>query len=330
MKPRIPLPAPLDSGPFTVRSAIEAGLGQKRLRGVDLEVPFSGVRTAGERRVESPYSRTTTSSNVAGARESAGRARTTDSREQISQLYRALQTKLPQIAYACGPTAALIMGVPLPARLQRSSSVHVAVPPAARTLVGRGIRGHTLESIGDTPRDWNGLRVSSPEQLWCELAPVLSLTELVAAGDYLIHWRQPLTTVTQLAAAVTGFAGHRGVRKLRMALALLNDRAESPKESELRVIVVLAGITGLEVNLSITTTGGFTYRGDIAFPRQMVLIEYQGDHHRDPETFRRDMTRASRLEADGWYILNLNANDLHNADELTARIRRILRSRPHR
>jgi hypothetical protein len=40
------------------------------------------------------------------------------------------------------------------------------------------------------------------------------------------------------------------------------------------------------------------------------------------------MTRRSRLEADGWFMIEVNANDLRDAPELLQRIRRVLASRP--
>jgi very-short-patch-repair endonuclease len=60
----------------------------------------------------------------------------------------------------------------------------------------------------------------------------------------------------------------------------------------------------------------------------MVLLEYQGDYHRTPEQFRADMTRLSRLEADGWYVFQINADDLKNPEELVARLHRVLAARP--
>ena len=41
------------------------------------------------------------------------------------------------------------------------------------------------------------------------------------------------------------------------------------------------------------------------------------------------MTRISRLEADGWYVLQINNGDLGNPGELVQRIRKVLESRPH-
>jgi very-short-patch-repair endonuclease len=59
-----------------------------------------------------------------------------------------------------------------------------------------------------------------------------------------------------------------------------------------------------------------------------VLIEYQGDYHRKVQgQWRKDMTRRSRLEAQDWVVIELNANDLRDPDELASRIRMILRRR---
>ncbi|HEU4807441.1 MAG TPA: hypothetical protein VFT01_04205 [Homoserinimonas sp.] len=73
---------------------------------------------------------------------------------------------------------------------------------------------------------------------------------------------------------------------------------------------------GLVVNLPITTGGGYHYRADLAFPI-----------HGDEAQRRRDMTRRARLEADGWYVMEVNADDLRDPIELVQRIRRVLAGR---
>lgn len=42
------------------------------------------------------------------------------------------------------------------------------------------------------------------------------------------------------------------------------------------------------------------------------------------------MTRRSRLEAKGWYVMELNADDLKDPDELLMRIRLVLARRNRR
>jgi very-short-patch-repair endonuclease len=174
----------------------------------------------------------------------------------------------------------------------------------------------------------DGLRISSPARVWCELAVLLSMRELVAAGDFLIHWRSPLVSREQLTAAARRYPDRRGRVSRRAALEHLDARSESPKESELRTILAVGGIRGLVSNLPVRV-GGANYRLDLALPESKIDIEYQGDYHRDPAQWRRDMSRRSRLEADGWAVIELNADDLNNPAELLARIHRIMRVRTH-
>lgn len=302
MSPRIPLPRPLDVQPFTTQQGRAAGLSPNRLRGPDLNAPFHGIRMP-----VLPETPTARKDAVA-----------------LEKLCGALQRKLPDGAWFCGVTAAVVMGIPLAARFERSRTLHVAVIPPHRTPRGRGVHGHTFVANAHDVRLWHGIRISSPERVWCELGGTLDLPDLVAAGDYLIQRRLPLTSLGKLTDAVAHFPGRRGIRTLRGALPLVHDRSESRQESRLRVIVVLAGFRGLEVNYPVTTSGGHHYRGDLAFPRHKVFIEYQSELHRSPEAFQRDMTRISRLEADGWHVMQVNIRDLDDPAELAQRIRRLL------
>lgn len=235
---------------------------------------------------------------------------------------------MPADAFFCSVTVALLMGVPLPSRLESSPLLHVAVPAPRRALAAAGIIGHKLQVHENQLRMFGGLRACSPELVWCQLASILSLPDLVAVGDYLIHHRSPRTTRAFLEKAVREYRGRRGRTLLWQALELLSDRSESRRESHLRVILVQANLTGLVANLDILTSGGWKYRGDLAFPKRKVIVEYQSDLHRDPARFRADMTRISRLEADGWFVVQVNIDDLRNPGELVQRIRLVLADRP--
>ena len=113
---------------------------------------------------------------------------------------------------------------------------------------------------------------------------------------------------------------------MRQALPLLCDRAESRPESWLRVIITQAGLPEAAINHAIVDTEtGRGFRTDIAFTRHMVLLEYQGDYHRGRSQWRKDMTRRARLEANGWVVVEINADDLKNPGELVGRIRHTLR-----
>jgi hypothetical protein len=49
---------------------------------------------------------------------------------------------------------------------------------------------------------------------------------------------------------------------------------------------------------------------DLAYPKLKVAIEYDGDHHRDRATFRRDVARLNALRAAGWTVLRFTADDV--------------------
>ncbi len=296
MAARIPLSGDLAARGFTVREGRLAGLGAGRLRGPDLSHPFRGIRLPGG----------------------------VDTRLDLCL---ALQRRLPATAWISGSTAALILGVPLPRGLEDATDTHVSVTAPARAPTGRGIRGHSCAVDDVDIRLWRGLRMSSPERIWCELAAHLDLLDLVAAGDYLVHEDLPFTSIARLGEAVARFTGRRGLPLLREATPLLVTRSESRRESQLRATLVRGDISGLEVNLPIVTTAGYRYRADLAVPSKKVVIEYQGGYHHDPAQYRRDMTRRSRLEADGWFVIEVNADDLRDPLELVSRIRRVLATR---
>lgn len=222
-------------------------------------------------------------------------------------------------------TAALLWGAPLPWKLERREEIDVAVASPAPTPHANGILGHRLDLAPDDITTVQGLAATSPARTWCDLAPLLRLEDLVAVGDYLLHWRRPLTTRREIDLTLDRMWGKRGVRRAREAVDLLSEMAESRPESELRVVIIYAGLPVPEVNHSeVMTETGRSRRFDLVFRRERVVLEYQGDYHRTKEQWRKDMTRRSELEAEGWYVMEINADDLRDPAALVARIRSAL------
>ena len=292
---RVKLPKALASQPFSTRQALDAGVGRGRLRGPDLRHPFRGVHLP------------------------AGVQPTFVNR------CLALQARLPNHAFFSGVSSARIIGIPLPSRLEDDLQVHVSVPRPKVAPTGRRIVGHV--SSFDATVLWNRVRVSPPARAWCELAASLSVPDLVAAGDYLIHHELPIVSAADLRAAAVAWGGRAGSAKIREALPLVNDRSESRRESLLRVLIVTAGFSGLETNYWITTSVGVRYRGDLVFPAEKVVVEYQSRFHDNTKNFASDMTRKSRLETDEWHVFEVNNNDLNVAAELLTRLRTVLERR---
>jgi hypothetical protein len=116
---------------------------------------------------------------------------------------------------------------------------------------------------------------------------------------------------------------------VRAALPLLRTRAESPRESVLRLIIVLSGLPEPECNLNIfDPSGQFLARADLAYPQFKLMLEYQGDQHRtDRAQWRRDIRRVGSVEDNGWQVLQFTDDDLRDPTALVARIVRRLRAR---
>ncbi len=267
------------------------GVSEKRLRNRLLHRPFHGVVT-----IQPPT--------------------------RLEELCRAYLAVRPPGGFFSGPTAAVLHGLPLPRPLEPPGSepLHVSVPAPARAPRRGGIAGHSTRiALGDVVVRGD-LPLSSPERAWCELGTLLEVEDLVVAGDWLVR---EASTPARLRAALARFPGRRGRPALQQALALLDPRSESPQESRLRHRLLLAGVDGFAPNLPIVASSGRRYRGDLVFPAERVILEYQGDHHREREAYRRDLSRRLDLQADGWTVVELGPDDIADA-ALGARVRAIL------
>jgi len=280
-----------------VGAAVEAGATLRRVRAQDLERSTWGVRRF-------------------------GRAATIADRCEL------LATRLRDDAFFSHTTAALLFGVPLPPAFEGERDLHVAVTAALPTPHARGIRGHRLTVSADEVVTHERVRCTSAARTWCDLGGMLDLDDLVAAGDFLLHWRSPLVAETQLREQVRRFGSGRGARRLREALPLLSSRSESRPESKARVLVVTSGLPVPSVNHSlIDTETGRELRPDLMFVDCRVIVEYQGEHHRSRQQWRRDMTRRAELEARGWYVMEINADDLRDGAAFVRRLETVLRRR---
>ena len=96
----------------------------------------------------------------------------------------------------------------------------------------------------------------------------------------------------------------------------------------MRVLLALAGITGLTANLWISVRGR-RFRADVAIPRYKLVLEYQSAYHQDTAQWRKDMTKREMLATAGWHTMEVNADDVDDGPELAARVRAVLESRPH-
>ncbi len=225
----------------------------------------------------------------------------------------------PPTAWASHASAARVYGLPLPVLPED----HVTVLHRRDRRRAGSLRHH-LASPGDKVRTVRGVRVSTPERLFVELAEQLHLVDLVVAGDALVRWHG--VTPEQLVAAARDVLGRVG-RLARRGASLVRRDVDSPNETKLRVLLVLAGLPEPVVNHKVRWPDGeVRYRFDLSWPWAKVLVEYDGRQHRDDlDRWDADLSRRDWLDAEGWIVVPVVARGLYRRpDETLARVRAAL------
>lgn len=217
-------------------------------------------------------------------------------------------------------TAARLYGVPV----TLDPDEHVTVPRPQDRRRRTGIQCHVNADAVPT-RQANGLRASSPDQVFVELAGDLPLVELVVVGDFLVRSGLKRGRLVDHCAAATG----RGAARARTAAAFVRERVDSPMESRLRMLIVLAGLPEPEVNLTFGDDGLAFRRYDLSWPAARVIVEYDGRHHIERiRQWESDLARRESIDDDGWRILIVIAKDVYTTPGATLeRIHRVLRQR---
>ena len=119
-------------------------------------------------------------------------------------------------------------------------------------------------------------------------------------------------------AAVAQF-GRRGIVHTRELVELADPRAESPMESEARLMMLDGGLVCPELQFEVIDRSGRAWRLDFAWPDRKVAVEFDGfQWHSDPDALRRDrQKRAALLDMD-WSVMSIVADDVRKRPYDTA------------
>jgi hypothetical protein len=282
---------PDTSRPFSRAAAVRAGLAPKLFRGSRFRRIFRGVYV--------------------------------DAEVGLTPKLRAEAALVPfdKTAFASHASAARIHGVPIPTLPDE----HVTVLKAAHRRVLPTIRSHLRTGGRIVVRD--GVRVSGFAQMFTELAEILSLVDLVVVGDNLV--RHERITCAELLEFCRS-SGLPSARAAATAAAYVRDRVDSPMETRLRMLIVLAGLPEPVVNDTVRTADGEPLRRyDLSYPAAKVIVEYDGRHHVEREqNWESDLSRREAIDDDGWRILVVTSRGIYREPAKTLqRIHRLLAAR---
>ncbi len=307
MTARTPLPYHLAKGSFATADAAAQGISQSRLRAADLDAPFRGVRTVGL------------------------------DLDELTDRCRAAEAFMDDREAFSHSTALGVWGAPLPSDLAGpEAALHIGTRGSTRRRRD-GIIGHRLARSTPVAMTPDGIVTVAPATAWCQFASQQGdrsrremLLAVVCVADFLITGRRVrgrreprICTPSHLRSAVLAHGAGRGARILSDALTLMRSGVDSPKETELRLLLAEANIAEAVIGHIVPTRLG-SLEPDLAYPERRVLIEYEGDQHReDRRQWRGDFERVRAFQQAGWTVIRVNSDDLSDEARRAALIAQI-------
>jgi hypothetical protein len=149
------------------------------------------------------------------------------------------------------------------------------------------------------------------------------LVEAVVAVDMALHGR--LAGLAQLRQYAEVHPGWRGIAHLRRVIDLAEPATESPMETRLRLLLVLAGLPRPQAQVALhDERGRFLARTDLYYPAERLGLEYDGSSHRN--SLVENNRRQNRLQDAGFRLLRFTAADINRTpDAVVALVARQLR-----
>jgi Protein of unknown function (DUF559) len=225
--------------------------------------------------------------------------------------FAAVKLVLPVGAFVCGLTAAWLYGIDVQDRRQGLIWYGCRTGRKLRTRPGCLCREITIEDADLQFID--GIYVTTPLRTVFDCGRWLSLVEAVVVADALMH--AELVSPAQLALYTTSHRRLRGVRQIDRVIELAEPKSESPMETRVRLLIVLAGYPQPTAQLIIRDLAGrIIARADLGYEAARLLIEYDGALHWGQR--RADDRRRDAMRALGWDVLVVSSEDYYRTPEL--------------
>ncbi len=218
----------------------------------------------------------------------------------------------PDAACASPLSAAAVHGLPVPDR----PFVHVTVFRDRDRRFRPEIKPHvTHRELKIVVK--RGIRVTNLVDTFIACAGMLSLVDLVILGDAMVRRYDITADQLRHACAVSGdyYAG-----LARNGAACVRDGVDSPMETRLRMLIVLAGLPEPEVDHRLYNDDGtWRRRFDLYYPGLRLIIEYDGLHHLEDDQWEADIDRREELDDEGYRVLVVTARGIFKQPERTLR-----------
>lgn len=214
---------------------------------------------------------------------------------------------------ACMDTAADLYGFDT----ERDDRIHI-LDPGVRMRPTIGLMVH--QRIGAPLQRVHGRLATAPAWTAIEVVRSLRRPRALAVLDGAL--RSGRCTVADMDAAIREQRGRRGIVKARELLQHADARAESPMESEARLVFIDGRLPTPDLQYEIVDRCGKLWRVDFAWPDAMLVAEYESmEWHANPAALRHDRMKTSRLQECGWTQVPIVVDDVRQyPHDLVARI----------
>ncbi|WP_146070204.1 hypothetical protein [Arthrobacter sp. GMC3] len=284
-----PLPWQL-SQPFTLTQARNAGLGRSRTRAADLWTPSREIRLPSA----VPFS--------------------------LLENCRA-HIRVTPASVVSHSTAATIHGLYLPRRFENEQDLHLSSGMGTCRPQRKHVIGHELLLGRGDVVITDGVPVTSVQRTLLDMAPLLSVEELVVVADQIVCAHHYSFTPAKIAMVelntlndfIAQHAGMRGMRKLRAAMELVRVCSDSPPETRLRLLLGRSSLPNFDCNIELVNSDGKgMVAPDLVCRKYRTCAEYDGLHHFSAAQQSKDHDRDFITGSLGWHQVLLNNNDMAN------------------
>lgn len=222
---------------------------------------------------------------------------------------RAAALVAPDEAVLTGASAAVVRGFEV---VGTDHPVEFVVPEHARFRAHAGINIRRTSDAAIDSRSWESVRLAGELRMAMDMLTNTrlhsSLARAVGMLDVLL--RAGAVEACALRRLLHNRTDH-GIVRARHALELADARAESIPESEMRVLLVLGGLSPTPQYVVHDESGTFLGRLDLAIEQCRLGIEYDGAWHNDPAQAERDNRRRDALREAGWEVVVVRSADLY-------------------
>lgn len=218
--------------------------------------------------------------------------------------------RLKGLDLACGEVVGICMTTAARAYgfdIQDTGDLHVLNPTGHQLRPTEGLVVHRRD--GAPLVTVSGRPATEPAWTAVEVACTLRRPRALATLDAAL--RSARCDLAELTHAVEAQRGRRGIVKVCQLLPLANGRAESPMESETRLVMIDGGLPSPVLQYEVVDARGRLRRLDFAWPAHRVAAEYDsGEWHVGMEALRRDREKLAALQDLGWIVVPIVADDV--------------------